>query len=160
MLYWIRLGSTSVWIDCPICQPEIIDTKIKFKNIQNWVEIALETRIYSYLHCDLKFKSFNHLDYKQFDWSNNQKFSSPKNSHFELFHCVLFMVKMHKARRREWETMVKKVWNSYEWDESEWWIWQCDSRNQVNLHFDGKVFVCAINTAGGPCCITRYHSNK
>lgn len=104
MLYWIRLGSTSVWIDCPICQPEIIDTKIKFKNIQNWVKIALETRIYSYLHCDLKFKSFNHLDYKQFDWSNNQQFSSPKNSHFELFHCVLFMVKMHKARRREGES--------------------------------------------------------
>lgn len=31
-------------------------------------------------------------------------------------------------------------------------VWQSDSRNQVNLQFDGKVFVLyAINAVGGPC---------
>lgn len=63
---------------------------------------------------------------------------------------------MYKRMARNLPTPNKKC--PYEWkraSENEIYIWQNDGRNQVNLHFDGKVFVCAINAAGGPAGTKR-----
>lgn len=67
---------------------------------------------------------------------------------------------MYKRMARNLPTPNKKC--PYEWkraSENEIYIWQSDGRNQVNLHFDGKVFVCAINAAGGPGGTKREKNN-
>lgn len=145
--HWMRLSSTSVFgLIVSECQPKKKKPKrtqkIKFKFEKNEKfsrNRPRNTNLFLF-HCYFKFKSFNHLDYKPFDWSNNPKFSSPKknkqNFHLKLFYCEFHCKNARRGneteKAKERKTMVKKVWNSYMNEMNtyyEWWIWQCDSRN-------------------------------
>lgn len=117
---------------------------------RNWLRISV------YHFVVFKFKLFGLLSIR-FQCRTDPYFLSP-NITFEIYTTVVSLWNGQKSMK---QLKKKTKHNSYEWDECEWWIWQSDSTNHVNLHFDGKVFICAINAVGGPWSRTNNnHTNK
>lgn len=110
------------------------------------------------------FSSSSYLDYYQSDCTAIKSIFFCRPNH--ISNVLLLHREMIRNIWNRWKTntvsdtkLCASDWD--EWDKYEWWIWQSDSRNQVNLHFDGKVFICAINAVGGLRNRTNNnHTNK